>query len=737
MQQVSLFEKTDEVYSICSPWDTWLKEVDVRIVSNLSDWTEALLDVRLSGRCGLDFETTGLDPHTSEIRLVQLSVPRGRKVVADDWVSPSGKADVWVADLFKFEERAKVLEGLLDLIEDPNVIKVLQNAVFEIKFVRAASGRRVAARGIFDVMLASQLCAAGYYLPDEQWEQYCSKNGIRSEWASVPTAQDGEIGREKVWLDSRGRPVEVKRDTIRKAVRASHTLSAIALRHLDALLDKSFQKSDWSGALTANQMLYAARDAAILLPLHEILNEALSRNKLQRVAEIEFSCIPVTAEIEFKGLGFDAEAAREMLEPLNAAVAELRGTLREIACSLCDWLEEFNPDSAEDVGLVLVLAAKEDGFTIDGRAVKIGEEIFPLSSSADVLDRIAARVDRGSHLARFHEALKRYRDVKKQSDFLCSWLGFVHTATKRLHPSLRQINPNGVGRFSAYNPNIQQIPRKSDLRGLFCAPEGRVLVVGDYSAIEVRIMAELAGDEALLRVFKEGRDPHRATAAGIAGKPETEVTDEERQAAKSAVFGYLYGMQADTFRQYAETNYCVRMSREEAEHARESFFSLYPGVAAYHNRQFNLCWSDGFAVIWRHDVHHGFFQVRLPVVRTLTGRMRVWPAVDFTTRNGKQTRRKHGSFTEAYNTPDQGTGADIIKRAMCLLYDALLTRGWEDVFLVATEHDALVLEAPEDKATEVKDLLATCMLQAGQEILSRVPVEVKCGIGPSWASAKK
>jgi DNA polymerase-1 len=250
----------------------------------------------------------------------------------------------------------------------------------------------------------------------------------------------------------------------------------------------------------------------------------------------------------------------------------------------------------------------------------------------------------------------------------------------------------------------------------------------------MRIMARLSGDRNLLAAFRDGADVHRRTAAAIAGKPEEEVTAEERQAAKACGFGLIYGMTAETLRLYAETSYGVKMTPEEAEAAREAFFRAYPAVAAWHRRQDRRGYEDGFERYWRHDAAQGFYAEKRPCVRTLAGRLRVWPVVERERKDGSGTYlRKAGSFTELYNTPDQGSGADITKSAMARVYRELLARDWEDVRLVACVHDELVLEAPEALAAEAAALLKECMERAGAEVLAPVPVEVEVGVGQTWA----
>ena len=297
---------------------------------------------------------------------------------------------------------------------------------------------------------------------------------------------------------------------------------------------------------------------------------------------------------------------------------------------------------------------------------------------------------------------------------------------------MRQINPQGVGRFSLYEPNIQQAPR-GEIRSLFKVKAGRKIIVTDYSGIEMRIMAQLTADHYLLTAFKGDTDIHKYTASFINEKPEEEVTREERQAAKAFNFGLIYGMQASTLKTYAETNYDVKMTIEEAEVVRNKLFNLYARIAYYHQRQAKNAFESGFQKYGRHNPLRGYYWDKRPSVRTLSGRLRVWPIVEAKTRNNESYLRKAGSFTELYNTPDQGTGADILKSAMANLYRELLRRGWDDVSIINCVHDEIVLEAPEDKEEVAKDILGSVMEYTASTFLTHVPVEVEVGSGDSWA----
>jgi len=698
-----------------SPWETWLSRTEILSPSSVREWRKALSGA--GRRLGVDMETTGLDPLTSEPRLLQAA-----------WTAPAGgSARVAVLDLFRLsaEERKEALLALAELFADPEREVIGHHLAFEIKFLRAGLGRRIPVRNCFDTMIASQLVWGGDYWTDEEWEREAAESGLSPAWET----RNGT--REKVWRDLLGRRIEVRRDSNRKVVRPSHSLYSVALRHLDVELDKSFQLIDWSGTIGEDEIRYAARDAAVLLPLADIFRELIRRNGLERVFRIEMACLPAAAEVELSGLPFDLEEARKLLHPAREEVVRKREEAAKAA-----GRPSLNPDSAQEVLEALRELAFQEGL-LSGEAVRANGEELPLSSASETAERILQKLPPSSRLGGFLRALGEYRRAKKRADFLEEWAERVHPATGRLHPELRQLNPNGVGRFSAARPNVQQVPRGGEMRALFRAPEGRVLVAADYSAIEMRIMAELSGDRNLIRVFREGRDPHRATAAFISGKPEEEVTGEERQEAKALGFGLIYGMMEDTLRAYAEAGYGVSLGPEEARAKREAFFRAYPGIREWHEKQFNLAWDGGFREVWRHTASRGFHTVRRCVARTLSGRMRCWPGVPYVTRSGRRTLRKHGSFTELYNTPDQGTGADILKLAMARVYEELLQHGQEDMRLVCTLHDELVIEAPEDKAEEAKRLLSSCMLQAAGEILKRVPAEVECGAGKSWKEAKK
>jgi DNA polymerase-1 len=242
------------------------------------------------------------------------------------------------------------------------------------------------------------------------------------------------------------------------------------------------------------------------------------------------------------------------------------------------------------------------------------------------------------------------------------------------------------------------MPRTAAFRRCFIAPPGSRLVIADYSQIELRVMAELSGDPRMLAAYQAGEDLHTLTAALLLDKAIAQVTSAERQAAKAVNFGLIYAMGAEGLHAYAQHSYGVTLTLEEARSFRERFFEAYTGVAE-----------------WQQQIRE---TMPLTESRTVSGRRRQWS--------------EPPGIAALYNTPVQGGAADIIKRALGLLPEALQGTG---AVLVGTVHDEILVEAPEARAPEVASILKTTMEQAGQTYLSRVPVVADVRIASSWATS--
>src|SRR5690606_14773348 len=179
--------------------------------------------------------------------------------------------------------------------------------------------------------------------------------------------------------------------------------------------------------------------------------------------------------------------------------------------------------------------------------------------------------------------LLRYREQLKLAQFIASWKEHIRPETRRMHPTFK-LHGTVTGRLSCEEPNLQQVPRDPTIRALITAPPGWVLVEADYSQIELRVAAVLSRDETMRRVFQTGGDIHTTTAMTITGLPEAQITKEMRKRAKAVNFGFVYGMGATKFRQYARVKYNVDLTEEEAQHFRERFFELFSKLRSEERR---------------------------------------------------------------------------------------------------------------------------------------------------------
>jgi DNA polymerase-1 len=242
-------------------------------------------------------------------------------------------------------------------------------------------------------------------------------------------------------------------------------------------------------------------------------------------------------------------------------------------------------------------------------------------------------------------------------------------------------------------PNLQNLPHDQRYRRCFVAPPGRVLVKADYSQIELRIAAKVAGDSALLHAYRRGEDLHTLTARNVLGI--ADVSKEHRKLAKALNFGLLYGMGTKGFRVYAKAQYGLDLTDEDAARYRGAFFTSYPGLAAWHRR----IGQTGKSSI---------------ETRTLAGRRRL----------------NVGRFSEKLNTPVQGTGADGLKLALALLWERRAE--CPGAFPVLAVHDEIVVECNADHAENTARWLKQAMVDGMTDLLAPVPVDVEVKVGRTW-----
>lgn len=472
-----------------------------------------------------------------------------------------------------------------------------------------------------------------------------------------------------------------------------HSLSAVVARWLGFDLPKQERLGDWGGPLTEGQVRYAATDAWVLVPLAAALERGargrpgLRAEGLWRVAAVEDACVPAVAEMEFAGIGFDERYWAGVSAGLWAEAAEAG---REAAALLAGAGPARGPAA---------------------RSLLPGEAAAPalnLNSSAQVLAALRAagvgvagtseRALRGHADEPVVRALLRHKRAAKLLGSCAESLPrFVHARTGRIHAHYQQLGGGAIGRLACSGPNMQQIPRDPVFRRGFVAPPGRRLVIADLSQIELRVMCRLSGDARMTEAYRAGADLHLLTASLLTGLPVERVSRQQRQLAKAVNFGLIYSMSAAGLRAYAAASFGVRLSRAEAESFHRRFFEAYPGVAAYHRRQDVEAREAG-------------------EVRTLLGRSRRWSGGI--------------GLPALVNTPAQGTGADLLKRAMGELRPFLAAAG---AALVASVHDELVVECPAEAAEAVRAEVCAALRRAGRELLDPVPVEADAAIGGSWA----
>lgn len=727
-----------------STWKAYFDASTTTMIESIVDWEICWEKISASQVIGLDTETTGLDPHQSRPRFIQIGIPSyaddKKRICSDDFKTPNegSHAEVFMIDLFKLtqEENKQVVSDVIHCIENPTIVTIFHNAAFDLKMLRSIYGKRFDC-WVFDTMIASQLLSAGYFIPETQLEEWCAQKGFRCERQDKTVTITDEYTKKVVNLTKDNQKYY-------KPYYERHGLGDVAHRHLGIILDKTEQTAEWSGVVSDEMIQYAVRDVMVLLPLYEIQSRLIKLNQLDQAARIEFSCIGSTAEIEYVGMPFDSEKAQsiqaevqvELEDKIKSFVAFVKATgfrpkIRKNRKAVDD---EIQIQSNMEILQFMKYQAQKEGLWKEEypNDVEIDSEMIELSTQKDTLSYLEARLSDTSLLKEAIQKLQAFRKMKKRMEFLDSYLSSINPETDRLHTSLQQLNPKGVGRFSSREPNMQQVGNDQDIRSLF-ASKTNVLVDADYSAIEMRIMAQLSNDPKLIEAFENQVDIHKYTAANIAGIPIDEVGKEQRQQSKAINFGLIYGMSAKTLKSYSESSYGVVMTDQEAEESRNGFFRVYNHIASWQDSQFKNRYSNEFVPYYTHDYKRGVVINELPGIRTLSGRLRVWPVEEKISQWGNPYSCKVGAITELYNSPDQGSGADILKLAMGWLFRELIKRNWDDVQIIMTIHDELLLECPPHKRAEVAELLSNVMELAASRFIKVIPVEVEAVVMEDWS----
>ncbi len=433
---------------------------------------------------------------------------------------------------------------------------------------------------------------------------------------------------------------------------------------------------------------YAAEDADFTYRLFLKLKSEIVEQKLNKLFnEIEMPLVPILGEMEKAGVKVDVEYLAQMNGELSVILKKLEKKIHKLAG------REFNINSPKQLKEILFdeLQISTEGL----RSTKTG-----VSTAASELEKM-----RGLHP--IIEELFEWRELSKlQSTYVEALPKLVSESTGRVHTSYNQTVA-ATGRLSSSDPNLQNIPIKGEwgkrVRQAFVAESGFVLLSADYSQIELRIVAHLAGDAKMIEVFKAGRDIHTSTAAFIFDVKPTDVTSDQRRSAKEVNFGVLYGMGAWGL---AER---TGLSRTEAQDFIKRYFQTFSGVAS---------WIENIKLQAR---ERGY-------VETLFGRKRALPEI-----NSSIVQVRNGAERMAINLPVQGTAADMLKVAMIRVADKLSSQA-PRVRMLLQVHDELVFEVPK---ADLQMLGKIIKMEMEQAVELSVPVKVEVKVGENWGEMEE
>lgn len=438
----------------------------------------------------------------------------------------------------------------------------------------------------------------------------------------------------------------------------SSSLGAISQELLGEELDKSHQASGWDGMfITDEQREYAARDTLVLPKLKQLLESKLKSSRLWHIFELEMLLLPILVEMHRKGIALDVDGAHALLRKLEVEAEGVEASLPE----------GLNPRSPEKV-----------------------KEYFNLPNAQEDTIRHHLQENPEDGVAK---GVLEYKKITKKMSFIRKQLLEKLERDGRLHPRFTQTS-TATGRFSCKDPNLQQVDRGSDVRGLFVpASSGRRFVVADYAQLELRLAAYLSRDEVMLKAYRDGRDLHSETCERIFGQEDKRT----RTLSKNINFASVFGGGHGTLIKFAFKNGVV-ISEEEAMQFHDSFHEAYPGLSRWQKEQ--------------GDINKGIY------VYTPLGRRRYIP--------------KGQGYCTRINTPVQGCGADGMKIAIYWLHKKGVTP-------TLTVHDELLVECGAEEAPEIKELVEKSMVYGMCRAMGQdpedpvIPIEVEGKVVQSWA----
>ncbi|MDZ7719580.1 MAG: DNA polymerase I [Balneolaceae bacterium] len=455
---------------------------------------------------------------------------------------------------------------------------------------------------------------------------------------------------------------------------------------IEELIGKGKKQKSMADLNVDDIYLYACEDADITLRLYEILNEQLKKDELEEIAyQVDFPLMEILADMEYEGVRLDKEMLTQFSEELAEDLKKLETEIYEKAG------EEFNINSPQQLGTILFEKLELPA----GKKTKTGQ----YSTAESVLTKLAVKYEIPS-------LILDYRQLKKlKSTYVDALPALINPETERIHTEFNQT-VTATGRLASSNPNLQNIPirtkRGREIRKAFIAEDGFKLMSADYSQVELRVIADISKDDAMIEAFMNDEDIHSRTAKEIFNLDSIDdVTPDHRRKAKEVNFGIPYGVSA-----YGLASR-LGIENSEGKEMIDQYFERFPNILNYIND------TKAFAR------EHGY-------VKTLMGRRRYIPDI----KSGNWNVRGFAERT-AINMPIQGTAADIIKLAMINIHHWLKENEKKSRMLLQV-HDELIFEIHESEMDEVPDQIEE-MMESAFEL--DVPLKVEAGIGENWLEA--
>ncbi|KAB1229477.1 DNA polymerase I [Chryseobacterium viscerum] len=449
---------------------------------------------------------------------------------------------------------------------------------------------------------------------------------------------------------------------------------------------KGKKQGSFRDADLRTQTDYAAEDADVTFQLYELFAPQLKKENLEELFyNIEMPLMEVLAKMELEGISLDEKWLAQESIDLENDLKQLEATIFELS------EEEFNMNSPKQLGEILF-----EKMQLDPKAKKTKTGQY--ATSEDVLQKLSSK----------HEIIKHileYRTYQKlKSTYVDALPSQIDKEDNRVHTNFSQTTA-ATGRLASVNPNLQNIPirtvRGQQIRGAFVSGEGKKIISADYSQIELRLIAEISGEDNMIKAFQDGEDIHASTAAKLFKIPLEEVSKTQRSQAKTVNFGIIYGQGA--FALAEQTG----LSRTEAKQMIEAYFETYPKLKAYMAEQVSKARQMGY-------------------VETILGRKRHLKDIN----SNNFVVRGHAE-RNAVNAPVQGSAADVVKLAMIKIDRELVEQQLKTKMLLQV-HDELIFESPTDEIEAASKLIRTEMENA---LKTQVPLLVEIGVGDNWLEA--